>query len=122
MSTALKLCFPPYWAWFFVAKPVIWGVKKVVEAPKKAITWWYNSKYWPKSYVGKAVAFSIAGFIAIPGSIPWLFYQTAKAVGYEREAEAVMDWLIGMGMWAWDMIVWSAKVAEKVVNLAMMMV
>lgn len=121
MSTALKLCFPPYWLWFFIGKPVVWGVRKLFNAPMATVRKWRNSKWYPKTRLGKAVFWSIWGYIAIPGSVPWTLYQLAKVAGFEREAEMVMSWAVTFGHWLWDTAVFSAEVATKVVQLAAMM-
>lgn len=121
MSTMFKLCFPPYWVWFVTGKPLLYGVQKICGAPKAAMVWWYNSKYWPQSYIGKAFSFSLAGFVLAPGTLPWTFYQIAKAIGYEKEAEAALGAVITAATWSWETVVFGFKVAKKAMEMALVM-
>lgn len=120
MSLAFKLLFPPYWLYFVTAKPVFWAVSELCRAPKRLALKWRNSKYYPKSKIGRVFFWAFALWAAPPGSIPATAYFLGKQFGYEKEVDMVMNWAMSIAGWAWDGIVLGYKVAVKAVELVML--
>lgn len=121
MSTTFKLCFPPYWLYFCTLKPVFWGVGKVLGFPKRVMNAWVESRFYPKSTIGKFLFWTTWIYIAIPGTIPLTALWIASKVGYEKEAQAVLDTAMAAMSWSWDTAVFGFKVAKKAVEMAMVM-
>ena len=79
----LKYAFPPWYLYAFtrwsfkVLKGIFWMPFKVAA---KFDSWWK-----------KLLVFATMLYVAIPGSIPYALLQLAKLMGYEEEAQTVID-------------------------------
>lgn len=80
----VKYLFPPWYVYALTIKPTWWVVKKVFGFPLWALR-------RSKSRLSKLFWGALAVWIAIPGTIPLTLLYGASLVGYEKEAQVVMD-------------------------------
>lgn len=70
----------PFWV---ADKAVSWTVSAVKTAWKKLPK--------PKSTVGKAIVYPVYGFIALPGTVPWMMYKMGEFMGYGPELQTFIQ-------------------------------
>lgn len=108
---------PIYIPYFFTLKPLLWVLGKVFGLPM-----WVLSKIKPTSRVGKAIYYAFWVWFWLPGTNVATIYWLATKIGYEKEAEAALNWAVTAGGWVWETAKVGFALTQKVVEMAMMMV
>jgi hypothetical protein len=93
----VKYLFPPYWLYALTLKPAFWLLGKLFRFPM-----WALRKTKPKGRIAKLIWGAAVVWVAIPGTVPWSILQLAKFVGYEKEADAILNTAKTVLMAAWE--------------------